>query len=117
MGSQSWHLQKQSPVLVSAQHQAWVGPPSCLGAKLKAPLAHLCPKKLEGGEKPQHCTVTGKEMLPQPQGGGHTDTSGGEGFYVEDFMAIPLPQSLCCLAQGVKLAVRVPQIQSKKGSK
>lgn len=53
-------------------------------------------RKLEGEEKPQHYIGTDKERLSQLQDGGDTDTSGGEGLYVKDFMATPLLQSLCC---------------------
>lgn len=97
---------------MSAQNQAWAGPPLYFGTKLKALSAHLCPKMLEGEEKPQYCMATNQERLPQPQGGGDTDTSGGEGLYVENFMATPLLQSLCCCAQG---AVRVPRSNVMKG--
>lgn len=76
-GSRRWGLQKQSPLLMSAQNQAWEGPLWHLEAKLKAPSAHLCPKELEGEEKPQHCMATRKERLPQPQGGEDADTGAG----------------------------------------
>lgn len=98
-------------VLMLAQNQAWLGPPSYLEAKLTAQSAHLCPKKLEGEEKPQ------QGEAPQPQGRGDTGTSAGERLHVKDFMATTLPHSFCCHAQGAKLAVRVPHIQCNKGSK
>lgn len=58
------------------------------------------PQKVgRGGEgTARHGHMQGE--VPQPQGGGDSGTSAGEGLNVKDFMATPLPTAFAAVHRG-----------------